>query len=82
MTSLFERQFGLRIARAESVQIVVQIPSSVDRGGAIGVLLKVELAAKGHRPAPVIGDQACASKHRGGGLVGGRENIGEYRHDS
>src|SRR5437870_7265399 len=71
LTSLFERQFGLRIARAESVQIVVQIPSSVDRGGAIGVLLKVELAAKGHRPAPVIGDQACASKHRGGGLVGG-----------
>src|SRR5437016_9906147 len=44
LTSLFERQFGLRIARAESVQIVVQIPSSVDRGGAIGVLLKVELA--------------------------------------
>ena len=80
MTRLFKRQFCLRIPGTESVQIVVQIPPSVGGGGAIGVLLKVQLATEGDRPAAVIGDEAYSSDERGGGiLVGGagRENIGE-----
>lgn len=73
----------LRITGAESVQILVQIPSSVDRGGAIGVLPKIQLATQGDRAAAVIGEQAYGSQQRGGGsFVAGRENIGEYRHDS
>lgn len=51
----------------------------------MGVLLKVQLATEGDRPAAVIGDEAYSSHERGWGiLVGGagRENIGEYRHDS
>src|SRR5215472_2965199 len=44
LTGLFKGQSCLRIPGAESVQIVVQIPSSVDRRGAIGVPLKVQLS--------------------------------------
>src|SRR4029077_2929848 len=75
----------LRIAGTEPVQIIIQISSSVDRRGSVGILLKVHLTSQSERAAAVIGDEAYSSDHRGGRYLvagAGWENIGDHRHDS
>jgi hypothetical protein len=79
MSELPQRNLGPRKT------VVIQIPSSVDSGRAISVLLKVRLTTQSDCAAPVISDETYSSDHRRRrDLIGGAdgENICEHRDDS